>query len=102
MDNGCDKRWSNARALASLWYSPCCSYYDASSDFAAQPKDSEHPDRSANISVFVETWLSEEQYQEAKERQELAWQESPRQTTAEPETPGDVEVSLTYTQRTGR
>ncbi|TCD70798.1 hypothetical protein EIP91_001488 [Steccherinum ochraceum] len=55
----------------------------------SMPKDSEHPDRSANIDVFVETWLSDEQYQEAKERHELAWQESPRET-AEPETPGDV------------
>ncbi|KAH8105982.1 hypothetical protein BXZ70DRAFT_904066 [Cristinia sonorae] len=54
------------------------------------PKDSEHPDRNANIDVFVETWLSDEQYQEAKERHELAWQESSPRQTAEPESPGDV------------
>ncbi|GJE84522.1 hypothetical protein PsYK624_005980 [Phanerochaete sordida] len=38
------------------------------------PKDSEHPDRQANIDVYVETWLSEEEYQAAKEHNELAWQ----------------------------
>ncbi|THH29144.1 hypothetical protein EUX98_g5062 [Antrodiella citrinella] len=54
------------------------------------PRDSEHPDRSASIDVFVETWLSDEQYQQAKDRHELAWQETPRQNTAEPDTPGDV------------
>ncbi|KAI0082488.1 hypothetical protein K474DRAFT_1694340, partial [Panus rudis PR-1116 ss-1] len=53
------------------------------------PKDSEHPDREANIDVFVETWLSDEEYKAAKERHELAWQETPRRT-AEPDSPGDV------------
>ncbi|KAI0347115.1 hypothetical protein BDW22DRAFT_1480801 [Trametopsis cervina] len=40
------------------------------------PKDSEHPDRDVNMDVFVEVWLTEEQYQKAKEHQDLAWPES--------------------------
>ncbi|KZT12596.1 uncharacterized protein LAESUDRAFT_746145 [Laetiporus sulphureus 93-53] len=39
------------------------------------PKDSQHPDRAANVDILVEKWLSEEEYQAAKERRELAWQE---------------------------
>ncbi|EKM59777.1 uncharacterized protein PHACADRAFT_170387, partial [Phanerochaete carnosa HHB-10118-sp] len=38
------------------------------------PKDSEHPDRKVNVDVYVEVWLSEEEYQIAKEHNELAWQ----------------------------
>ncbi|THG97616.1 hypothetical protein EW026_g4413 [Hermanssonia centrifuga] len=45
------------------------------------PKDSEHPDRSAHIDVFVEEWLPEEEYQTAKERHELSWQHSPTRKT---------------------
>ncbi|KII95299.1 hypothetical protein PLICRDRAFT_209869 [Plicaturopsis crispa FD-325 SS-3] len=52
------------------------------------PKDSTHPDRQANLEVFVETWLTDAQYQEAKDRHELAWQDSP--PPSEPQTPGDV------------
>ncbi|OBZ70370.1 hypothetical protein A0H81_09856 [Grifola frondosa] len=51
------------------------------------PSDSQHPDRQAHLDVYVETWLSEEEYKAAKERRELAWQE-PSKT--EPDTPGDV------------
>ncbi|KAF7981718.1 hypothetical protein HWV62_32309 [Athelia sp. TMB] len=56
------------------------------------PKDSQHPDSQANLEVFVETWLTEEEYKEAKERHELAWQDTPK-PSAEPETPGDVQDS---------
>ncbi|KIM74984.1 hypothetical protein PILCRDRAFT_688928 [Piloderma croceum F 1598] len=56
------------------------------------PKDSQHPDREANLEVFVETWLTESEYKEAKERRELAWQDTPKQS-AEPETPGNVHDS---------
>ncbi|KAI0921711.1 hypothetical protein AcW2_006600 [Taiwanofungus camphoratus] len=53
------------------------------------PSDSRHPDRRANIDVYVETWLSDEEYKAARERHELAWQDSP-QESPEPPTPGDV------------
>ncbi|KZT72487.1 hypothetical protein DAEQUDRAFT_808945 [Daedalea quercina L-15889] len=52
------------------------------------PRDSDHPDRRTNIDVYVETWLTEEQYQVAKEHGALAWQDSP--TPSAPATPGDV------------
>jgi hypothetical protein len=45
--------------------------------------------------VFVETWLTEEQYKEAKDRQQLAWQDSPA-ASAEPETPGNVPVRICH------
>jgi hypothetical protein len=46
--------------------------------FFLQPKDSQHPDRDANLQVCIETWLTEEEYQEAKAQHMLAWQdESP-------------------------
>ncbi|KAI0751609.1 hypothetical protein C8Q80DRAFT_1119326 [Daedaleopsis nitida] len=38
-------------------------------------------------SLFPMTWLSEEEYNAAKERHELAWQDTP---VSEPQTPGDV------------
>ncbi|KDR84128.1 hypothetical protein GALMADRAFT_236804 [Galerina marginata CBS 339.88] len=41
------------------------------------PKDSQHPDRDANLQVCVETWLTEEEYQDAKAQHLLAWQDSP-------------------------
>ncbi|KAF9226753.1 hypothetical protein BS17DRAFT_502327 [Gyrodon lividus] len=46
------------------------------------PKDSQHPDRSAALEIYVETWMTEEQYREAEERQKLAWQEAPRTSDA--------------------
>ncbi|KAI9001414.1 hypothetical protein BD414DRAFT_33275 [Trametes punicea] len=52
------------------------------------PSDSQHPDRRANVDVYVETWLTEEEYQAAKERHELAWQDTP--PSPEPQSPGDV------------
>lgn len=57
-----------------------------------QPKDSEHPDRRANVDVYVETWLSEEEYQLAKKRNELAWQ-SPQSSTIDLPATTDVLVS---------
>ncbi|KAH9853647.1 hypothetical protein C2E23DRAFT_822140 [Lenzites betulinus] len=50
------------------------------------PSDSQHPDRRANFDVYVEVWLSEEEYQVAKERHELAWQDPPP-TPPESQTP---------------
>ncbi|KAJ4479113.1 hypothetical protein J3R30DRAFT_2719755 [Lentinula aciculospora] len=50
------------------------------------PIDSVHPDRKANLEVYVEAWLSEEEYREAKTQHILSWQESPKGST-EPETP---------------
>lgn len=44
-----------------------------------QPKDSQHPDREANMQICVETWLTEEEYQQAKADHALAWQDSPKQ-----------------------
>ncbi|KAH9894461.1 hypothetical protein C8Q73DRAFT_836395 [Cubamyces lactineus] len=52
------------------------------------PSDSQHPDRRANVDVYVETWLTEEEYQAAKERHELAWQDAP--PSPEPQTPTSV------------
>ncbi|KAF9821234.1 hypothetical protein IEO21_00842 [Rhodonia placenta] len=54
------------------------------------PTDSQHPDRGTSIEVYVETWLTEEEYKIAKERRELAWQD----TTNEPTTPVDVSTML--------
>ncbi|GLB34103.1 putative nuclear pore complex protein [Lyophyllum shimeji] len=50
------------------------------------PKDSQHPDREANLEVCIETWLTEEEYREAKDQLLLAWQDS-NKPSAEPETP---------------
>jgi hypothetical protein len=49
-----------------------------------QPQDSLHPDKDENLEVYVECWLTEEEYQEAKEKMRLAWQDSPK-ASAEPE-----------------
>ncbi len=38
------------------------------------------------MEVYVEAWLTEEEYRDAKEHHVLAWQESPKGST-EPETP---------------
>ncbi|KAI0638031.1 hypothetical protein C8Q77DRAFT_1187433 [Trametes polyzona] len=53
------------------------------------PSDSQHPDRRANVDVYVETWLSEEEYQAAKERHELAWQDA-SPTSPESHIPSDI------------
>ncbi|OCH90962.1 hypothetical protein OBBRIDRAFT_559005 [Obba rivulosa] len=48
------------------------------------PKDSEHPDKEANIDIYVETWLTEDEYQAAKEKRELAWQAPTKTETIPP------------------
>ncbi|KAG5648803.1 hypothetical protein DXG03_000152 [Asterophora parasitica] len=48
------------------------------------PADSQHPDRQANLEVCIETWLTEEEYREAKDQLLLAWQDS-NKPSAEPE-----------------
>lgn len=50
------------------------------------------------MEVYVETWLTEEEYKEAKNQQLLAWQDSPKVPMAvdPPETPGDVFVRLSF------
>ncbi|EAU84236.2 hypothetical protein CC1G_08166 [Coprinopsis cinerea okayama7 len=60
------------------------------------PRDSVHPDRNANLEVFVETWLTEEEYNEAKEQSLLAWQDSPKQSV-EPE---NISVEIPSKQST--
>lgn len=50
--------------------------------------DSVHPDRKANLEVYVEAWLTEDEYREAKAQCILSWQESPTpKGSTEPETP---------------
>ncbi|KAH6888782.1 hypothetical protein BKA70DRAFT_1460717 [Coprinopsis sp. MPI-PUGE-AT-0042] len=49
------------------------------------PKDSNHPDRNANLEVYVETWLSEAEYKEAKDGRLLAWQEAAKYASSETE-----------------
>ena len=48
--------------------------------------DSQHPDRDVNLEVCVETWLTEEEYKEAKAERLLAWQDSPKASTEPLET----------------
>ncbi|KAJ6466723.1 hypothetical protein C8R47DRAFT_1153484 [Mycena vitilis] len=48
------------------------------------PVDSQHPDKNANLEVCIETWLTEEEYKDLKNRHLLAWQDSPK-GTQEPE-----------------
>ncbi|KAI5993644.1 hypothetical protein EDD15DRAFT_2438691 [Pisolithus albus] len=35
------------------------------------PEDSQHPDRAAALEIYVETWMTEEQYKQAEERQDV-------------------------------
>ncbi|PPR05214.1 hypothetical protein CVT26_012290 [Gymnopilus dilepis] len=58
------------------------------------PKDSQHPDRDVNLQVYVESWLTEEEYAEAKAQHLLAWQDPL------PETPTQEngKLSLNITQ----
>ncbi|KAH9918176.1 uncharacterized protein BXZ73DRAFT_80643 [Epithele typhae] len=37
----------------------------------SMPSDSQHPDRRANVEIYVETWLTDEEYKTSKERHEL-------------------------------
>ncbi|TFK62024.1 hypothetical protein BDN72DRAFT_849134 [Pluteus cervinus] len=43
----------------------------------AMPQDSQHPDREANLEICIETWMTEDEYAEAKNQYLLAWQDSP-------------------------
>ncbi|PFH49253.1 hypothetical protein AMATHDRAFT_63529 [Amanita thiersii Skay4041] len=54
------------------------------------PADSQHPDRNANLEICVETWLTEDDYQDVKAQQLLAWQDSPK-SSAERELAAKVE-----------
>ncbi len=61
-----------------------------------QPKDSQHPDREEHVQVFIETWLTEEEYQDAKNQHRLAWQDdSPR---PEPADKLSIDVTVRYLQ----
>lgn len=61
-----------------------------------QPEDSQHPDRDANLEVYVETWLTEDEYQDAKEQQLLAWQDTPK-ASVERGAPSDVSSDYHFT-----
>ncbi|KZT42956.1 hypothetical protein SISSUDRAFT_1058095 [Sistotremastrum suecicum HHB10207 ss-3] len=50
------------------------------------PKESVHPDAFALIPVYVEEWLTEDQYKSARDKQELAWQDSQSPTEPAPST----------------
>jgi hypothetical protein len=41
----------------------------------SQPEDSIHPDAIQQVQVVVEVWVTDEEYKEARDRQELAWQD---------------------------
>lgn len=58
------------------------------------PVDSIHPDRDANLEVFVESWLTEEEYQDARESHLLAWQDSPRRSISPEKLPLDVSAPV--------
>ncbi|KAF8450679.1 hypothetical protein L210DRAFT_2404644 [Boletus edulis BED1] len=45
------------------------------------PQDSQHPDRSAALEIYVETWMTDEQYNQAEGRRKLAWQEASRESS---------------------
>ncbi|KAJ7098769.1 hypothetical protein B0H15DRAFT_590025 [Mycena belliarum] len=53
------------------------------------PLDSQHPDKNANLEVCIETWLTEDEYNDFKARHLLAWQDSPK-GTQEPESVAGV------------
>ncbi|KAJ3719428.1 hypothetical protein C8R42DRAFT_120161 [Lentinula raphanica] len=65
------------------------------------PIDSVHPDRKANLEVYVEAWLTEEEYLEAKAQHLLSWQESPKSST-EPETPPPSTPTMSSAPRSGK
>ncbi|KAF5364265.1 hypothetical protein D9756_000288 [Leucocoprinus leucothites] len=48
------------------------------------PEDSQHPDRSVDFEVYVETWLTDEEYRDAKQRHILAGQDTPQRSDAKP------------------
>jgi hypothetical protein len=57
-----------------------------------QPEDSQHPDREADFEVYVESWLSEEEYRDAKSRLVLVGQGTFKRL--EPKLGIDVEVCI--------
>lgn len=61
-----------------------------------QPTDSVHPDTHENLHVYVETWLTEEEFEDAKERQALAWQDGVSGGAAGGNERGDVEVGAGF------
>ncbi|KAJ7228261.1 hypothetical protein GGX14DRAFT_412507 [Mycena pura] len=63
------------------------------------PLDSQHPDKNANLEVCIETWLTEEDYQDFKSRHLLAWQDSPN-GTQEPESGPSTPVAVADTPST--
>ncbi|KAJ3573013.1 hypothetical protein NP233_g2695 [Leucocoprinus birnbaumii] len=50
----------------------------------SMPEDSQHPDRSVDFEVYVETWLTEEEYRDAKQRHALAGQDTPQRSDNKP------------------
>ncbi|KAF5393098.1 hypothetical protein D9757_001178 [Collybiopsis confluens] len=57
------------------------------------PMDSVHPDRKANLEVYVEAWLTEEEYREAKAQRLLSWQQSPNGAEADTPTASTPAIS---------
>ncbi|KAI6135159.1 hypothetical protein EV401DRAFT_884946 [Pisolithus croceorrhizus] len=52
------------------------------------PEDSQHPDRAAALEIYVETWMTEEQYKQAEERQDVVSQDGrPLSESASPQPP---------------
>ncbi|KIY73948.1 hypothetical protein CYLTODRAFT_485082 [Cylindrobasidium torrendii FP15055 ss-10] len=57
------------------------------------PADSIHPDKETNIDIYVECWLSDDEYRQAREERRLPHQETPPRQTPTisiPESPMDV------------
>ncbi|KAN0063055.1 hypothetical protein ACQY0O_004218 [Thecaphora frezii] len=57
------------------------------------PKDSQHPDAKQKIQVYVERFLSEEEYEEAKRKKLLGFQEAERQREAEAKRKAEEEAA---------
>ncbi|KIK29114.1 hypothetical protein PISMIDRAFT_6994, partial [Pisolithus microcarpus 441] len=52
------------------------------------PEDSQHPDRAAALEIYVEAWMTEEQYKQAEERQDVVpLDERPLSESASPQPP---------------
>ena len=59
----------------------------------AMPKDSTHPDAKQKIQVYVEKFLTEHEYEEARRRKQLGFQEAERQREAEARAKAEEEAS---------
>ncbi|KAF9021107.1 hypothetical protein BDP27DRAFT_1411608 [Rhodocollybia butyracea] len=95
---------SRGRKIGETWSTNGVQYKIGPNESATKfvmPIDSVHPDRQANLEVYVEAWLSEEEYREAKAQQILSWQESPKAST-EPETPPITAPATPTPARTGK